>query len=61
MRTFQARQLVVTSSLMPNRGRCKLVYLCAELHVTNGRSDRQFSIVIRIGSAPNAESERLDS
>jgi hypothetical protein len=37
---------------MPKRGRFEVVYLCAGLYVTNGRSDRQFSIVIRIGSAP---------
>ncbi len=37
---------------VPKRGRFELVYLCAGLYVTNGRSDRQFSIVIRIGSAP---------
>jgi hypothetical protein len=44
--------------LMPNRGCCEFVCLCSGLYVTNGRSDRQFSIVIRIGGAPYAGSER---
>jgi hypothetical protein len=34
---------------LPNRGRSEVEYLCGGLYVTNGRSDRQFSIVIRIG------------
>jgi hypothetical protein len=37
-------------TLMPNRGRCEFVYLCAWLYITKGRGDRQFSIVIRIGT-----------
>ena len=37
-------------TLMPNRGRCELAYLCAGLYAPNGRDDRQFSIVIRIGA-----------
>ena len=40
-------------AVMPNRGRCEFVYLCARLYVTNGRSDHLFNIVIRIGGAPN--------
>ena len=44
---------------LPKRGRCELVYLCARLYVTDGRSDRQFSIVIRIGGAHITEYLRL--
>jgi len=40
---------------MPNRAEAKFVYLCAGLYVNNGRSDPAFSIVIRIGGAPNAD------
>lgn len=36
---------------MPNSGRCELGCLCIRLYLTDGRSDRQFNIVIRIGDA----------
>jgi hypothetical protein len=38
---------------MPMSGRYVPVYLCADLHVANGR-DRQFSLVIHIVGGPNA-------
>ena len=41
-----------------NRGRSEVEYLCDGLYVVYGRSDRQFSIVIRIGGVPYAGSER---
>lgn len=34
---------------LSNRGRSEVEYLCGGLYIINGRSDRQFSIVIRIG------------
>jgi hypothetical protein len=37
---------------MPNSGHCEFVYICAGLYAIHGRSDRQFSIVIRIRPAP---------
>jgi len=39
-------------ALMPNSGHCEFVYTCAGLYAIHGRSDRQFSIVIRIRAAP---------
>jgi hypothetical protein len=46
---------------LPNSGRCVPVYLCAGLYIPNGGGDRQFSLVVRTGSAPNrlrAQDER---
>jgi len=39
-------------ALMPNSGHCEFVYICAGLYAIHGRSDPQFSIVIRIRPAP---------
>src|SRR5258708_8919891 len=52
-----------TDPHMPNRGRCDLVYLCARLYATNGRSDHQFNILVRIGArrTPNRNVYRSNS
>jgi hypothetical protein len=47
-------------SSLPNRGHCELVYLCAGLYVTNGRSDEALSAVpvfVRYGSPSIRASE----
>lgn len=45
---------------MPNSGHCEFVYICAGLYAIHGRSDRQFSIVIRIRPAPIVDSVLME-
>ena len=47
--------LTTITGIMPNSGRYELVYLCIGRYVTDGRCDRQFSIVVRVSDVPNAD------
>ena len=47
-----------TRPLMPNSGRRAFAYLCAELHVSDGREHRWVHLVILVQDAPNADSAR---
>jgi hypothetical protein len=39
-------------ALMPNSGRCDLVYLCAGPDATDGHSHRQFILAVSMANAP---------
>jgi hypothetical protein len=42
----------VQPPVMPNSGRCVLVYLCVALHIVNGGGRRQFSLEIQVVGTP---------